>query len=98
MLGCTDELRKAKRFKAAKRHVAAQVDAYEHRQAREDRDPALAREKSAKPKVLTRYEAPPPAAKKPTKTPKTKKQALAAAIEGNIDPALEVLLPLARRR
>ena len=95
VLGCTDELKKAKRFKTKAgtwRLRATHTNLAKREKILLQLWPA----KRAKPKVLTRWVAPAPAPKKPAPTLKTRKQAVAAALAGDIEPALELLLKLHR--
>jgi hypothetical protein len=93
VLGCTDEMKKAKRFALAKGTWRVRAT-HTNLAKREKILIQLWPGKAVKAKVITRYAAPAPRAKKPITAPKTKKQAVAAAIAGNIEPALELLLRL----
>lgn len=99
VLGCTDLRAKAKCFplgapkgdsKGTWRLRATHTNLAKREKIKLQLWPA----KAAKAKVLTRYAPPAPPPKKPMKAPKNRKQAVAAALEGNIDVALEVLLRL----
>lgn len=93
VMGCTDELAKAKRFRTPKGTWRLR-STHTNLAKREKILIQLWPAKAAKPKVLVRYAPAAPPPRKPVKAPKTKKQAVAAALEGNIDAALELFLQL----
>ncbi|MEO7112737.1 MAG: hypothetical protein ABI183_19985, partial [Polyangiaceae bacterium] len=97
VLGCTDYLPDAKRWKVAPgtwRVRSTHTNLEKHERIRLQLWPA----KKAKPRVLVRYK---PPKKRPHKAPagkpKNRKQAVAAALRGEVDLALEVLLDLHRK-
>jgi len=93
VVGCTDYVPDAKRYKLAPgtwRLRAVHTNLAKRERIRIQLWPG----KALKPRVLTRWTAPKPMSKPPKGTPKTHKQAVAAALRGEIDVALEVLLAL----
>ncbi len=93
VMGCTDYLPDAKRWSlpAGTWRVRA---THTQLAKREKIRIQLWMAKKAKPRVLTRWSPKPEVAKVPKGKPKTRKQAVAAALRGEIDAALEVLLAL----
>jgi hypothetical protein len=93
VLGCTAELSDAKRYKLAAGtwRLRATHTIAKRERIRLELWPA----KAANPKVLVRWKAPRPPPSTPSKgAPKTRKQAVAAALAGKIDRALPKLLEL----
>jgi hypothetical protein len=93
VLGCTDFIPDAKRYKLAPgtwRLRAVHTNLSKRERIRIQLWPG----KIMKPRVLTRWKAPKPVSKPVKGKPKTHKQAVAAALRGEIDVALDVLLAL----
>ena len=93
VLGCTDYLPDAKRFAVARgtwRLRATHTNMAKRERIRIQLWPGT----RIKPRVLVRYESPKPVEKPPPRKIKTRKQAVEAALRGEIDAALAVLLAL----
>ncbi|MEZ4223253.1 MAG: hypothetical protein R3B13_20075 [Polyangiaceae bacterium] len=97
VLGCTDYLPDAKRYKLAAGSWRLRAT-HTNMQKRERIRIELWPDKKRAPRVLLRWKPPKPAKKPaPKGKPKTRKQAVEAALRGQVEDALETLLALHER-